>query len=186
MEGKRFDLLARSLAEGGTRRTTIRALGAASLAAVGARLGLAPAAAKCKQVGKKCKKGDKCCAGVKCKRKRCRCTDDSQCDDGELCVNGACIADPTPCPGDQPTCGGVCCIAGQLCENEACVNGDLEVNEACNPDAPGACESGACGCFNDVCTCREATCNAPGFACLQQKDCCDGFCVGQAFVCSQV
>jgi hypothetical protein len=190
MDNVRFDRLARSLAERGTRRNTLRALGAASLAAVGARLGLAPAAAKCKQVGKKCKKGDKCCAGAKCKRKRCRCTNDSQCGDGEICLNGACVVevDPTPCPGNQPTCGGVCCVAGQLCQNQVCVNGDLEVNDDCDPDAPGACQTGVCGCFgdNNICTCREAICGAPGAGCLFLRECCDGFCIGNAQVCSPV
>jgi hypothetical protein len=188
MESSQFDALTQAIAPGASRRLAVRALSATALGALATRLGVPSAEAKCKQVGKKCKKGDKCCGGAKCKGKRCRCSNDGQCGNGEVCVNGNCAADPTPCPGGEPTCGGVCCQPGQLCENQVCVNGDLEVNDTCDPDAPGACQTGVCGCFgdNNICTCREATCLPPGAGCLFLKNCCDGFCIGNAQVCSQV
>jgi hypothetical protein len=166
MRHQEFDSFARSFVTDVSRRSVVRAfVGGASIAA---QIRLRPAGsaeAACTKVGAKCEKGDKCCGGAKCKGQRCRCL------------------------GDRVACGNTCCQPGQVCQEQAggkaCANGDIAVNDACDPAAPLACETGVCGCFGDQCTCREAACGGPGAGCLQRKDCCDGFCVGQAQVCSQ-
>lgn len=133
MDEARFDDLTRSLAEIASRRWIVRRLASVALGAVLAGLGLEAAAAqeaaRCHKLGKKCERGDKCCAG-KCKHSKCRCTggmkpckgacipdyeccDDGNCQADETCFKGSCV-----CRGG--TCGGVCCPAGEACVGGSC------------------------------------------------------------------
>jgi hypothetical protein len=114
MDDRRFDLLARRVANG-SRRTLLRV----TLAAFGSSLWLGArppeAAAACRQPGSRCKRSAECCSGLcrkkgRKRRKKCAplpanahgCTiDDASCPNGQ---------DGTPCP-DLP--GGRCRITLQ-------------------------------------------------------------------------
>ena len=77
-------------------------------------------------------------------------------------------------------CRGRCCRPGQRCEDpgSGCVNGDFAVGDACDPDLPGQCASGNCGCDGDACSCRIAACSVTG--CDLDIECCQGRCVNRA------
>lgn len=161
MDGSRFDAWVRSWAAT-SRRGVIRLVSGGGLAALTAKLGLEDAAAKCVSPGKKCKtkngKKKKCCGGAKCKGKKCKCQDGTF------------------------ACGKHCCIPGQLCQPSSgvltCANGSIPIQGECDPEQPGACASGVCGCGPGGCTCRKEDCAPPGGDCSDggNPKCCDGLC----------
>jgi hypothetical protein len=196
MDDTRFDGWVRGMADGLSRRGFTRTLGVA-LAALAVTGGAERAVAKCAKVGKKCGKKKKCCKGAKCQGKRCRCTRDSQCGSGRLCVEGACVADSTPCPGDTPTCGGVCCGAGDICVDGTCVTGlgtcTPGVGHFCNSGEDVACnDNPSCSCFETLagetrCGLKVATSASCLGSCTVDADCeffgKGAFCVANGSVC---
>ena len=73
MNSRRLDALSRLLARSDSRRSALRSLASAGIAAGLIWLGRAEDAAACRKNGKKCKKSKQCCS-KKCKGKKCRCT----------------------------------------------------------------------------------------------------------------
>jgi len=164
MENRTFDELARTTAQGGTRRGLLRALSGSVLGAGLAWLGIEEAAAACKPPGKKCDKNKDCCA-KKCrgnKTRTCRCLKH-----GAVCAG----------LGGSECCSGVCLleIAG---ESVTCC---VSHNDKCNKDSDccrslgkqaSACQDGRC--------CRklgEQCANPNG---VQFSECCSGA-VGPVF-----
>lgn len=162
MDDDRFDSLARLIGSAASRRRVARAMLAVAVAGVAGFPGfLRPrdAAAACRQVGRTCERGDRCCGGARCRAKRCRCprgevecgrrcinplTDGANCGrcgascaSGQ-CLHGTCTCDPfnNQCPSEvdgQCSCGGV---AGSVFQ-AACV----DRNSACDLSKP--CQSNA-------------------------------------------
>jgi hypothetical protein len=65
-----------------------------------------------------------------------------------------------------------------------CSNGLIPVGQECNPEFPGACTSGVCGCDGPNCFCREANCQETGEPCGLTSQCCQGSCLlGDPTVC---
>ncbi|MDQ3779875.1 MAG: hypothetical protein M3354_04910 [Chloroflexota bacterium] len=64
MDDERFDSLVRAIGVAATRRRIAQVMLSAALASVGSRLGLREAAAACRQIGRKCNRGDRCCGGA--------------------------------------------------------------------------------------------------------------------------
>jgi hypothetical protein len=199
MDGNTFDNAIRRLATSVSRRGIGRTAVGIGLAALLGRGTAEEAAAKCAKPGKKCRKGKKCCGGAKCKGKRCRCTSDKPCGSGQICVDGACVADPTPCPGDTPTCGGVCCNAGDICVDGTCVTGQGTCTPGaghfCNPGENVACnDNPACACFETLA--GETRCGVKVFStscignCTVDADCevfgKGAFCAANGSVCDCV
>lgn len=154
MDDHRFDSLVKSLSNGGSRRGVLQTLGAGTLAAVAARLGLAEDAEakkkkdknknknkkKCKKgttkCGKKacCKPGQECTGGV-CEDAIQRCQNDADCDAGEVCAEaGTCVIGPEcsfsdQCPANEICVAGkciVCAFPNKPCGDTCCLS-----NEAC-------------------------------------------------------
>jgi hypothetical protein len=66
-----------------------------------------------------------------------------------------------------------------------CVNGPKQAGDDCDPAIPVACDSGVCGCYDDLCTCRAATCREYFADCQAPEECCDGYCNFGSFRCDQ-
>jgi hypothetical protein len=145
MDGERFDGVARARAGPGagvSRRAACRLLAGGALAGALARLGLAEAAAaKCRKVGRPCRRKGQCCSGRCCPfptgfcaPKNSRCCPEAQ-------GGGACPDRGLCCPATATKPGGFCCAPDRKC----CA---LEGAESCCPDPDGACctaaEGGGC------------------------------------------
>jgi hypothetical protein len=114
MDADRFDLLARALTCGTSRRALSRALTGLSLAGgVGALLGTDETSARKKNIKKKkkCKKSQKKC-GKKCVPKDGCCP---VCSSREICEFGFCF-----CAPGTIACGAFCCVSGA----EVCYRAD--------------------------------------------------------------
>lgn len=169
MDDARFDAWVRSWGIQ-SRRGITRLIAASGLASLLVRQGAEEAAAKCVKPGRKCKKKHgkkkKCCDGAKCKGKKCK------------CQNGTF------------GCGKHCCIPGQICQNVNDVptcNDAIPIGGVCDPEEPGACASGVCGCTVVGCVCRNADCVPPGANCegMGNLGCCQGVCIaGNPDTCS--
>jgi hypothetical protein len=93
---------------------------------------------------------------------------------GKLAAAEECRGSGLRCRRDEQCCSG-------KCRNRLCKAADLEIGDACDPDQPGDCVTGVCGCiFEDDtrCTCRRATCFVgEGLSdCDDTGDCCEGVC----------
>lgn len=107
MDGRRFDQMARTLANGVTRRTAVRRIGgavvAAGLALIGHRRGEATV---CRQPGRLCRENANCCNGLcggknETGRRTCLCDDGRPACHGKccvfsdaICVEGRCVSPP--------------------------------------------------------------------------------------------
>jgi hypothetical protein len=146
MDGQRFDLLARAIARGGSRRQVLKGLAGGALA--GGFLGAvrAPRAAaqdECVPGGGSCETGDDCCSGLCNQNGICYCTDPSR--------------PPIGCP----------CTTGT---DDACGDTTLLCCPTTNePGGPGICTSGMVGC-------NPLGCHQPGESCEINGDCCQGQC----------
>lgn len=194
MDGVQFDAITKTLAMRRSRRTTLRGIAAAALAAGVGLLGREEAAAGCKNLGQKCKKKNgkkkKCCSGAKCKGKKCKCPGGTE-ECGGACVP-ACQSDvqarnsldcsccqiagaPTPCGAFGPCCGACTDVGGQF----TCMTFPETVD--CEFDAQ--CQSGVCGCLSSNCSCRPADCTATGDPCSSNLECCQGVCSASSLIC---
>jgi hypothetical protein len=100
MDGSRFDAIARSLAESGSRRRLLAGLTTGAIGLVGVR---AADAAVCRAPGERCRADANCCTGACAKdgkgRHRCDCQGAA---DGTACAHGTC-------------CAGACCAGSTVC-----------------------------------------------------------------------
>ena len=111
MDDHHFDVLAKTLVGGTTRRGAIGVLAGGALAAVLTRLGIREAAAACKDIGKKCGQNADCCSR-RCRGKRgkktCKVGADA-CPDSTGCGAAAHVCGTEPGGGDclcKPTVEG--------------------------------------------------------------------------------
>jgi hypothetical protein len=164
MDDDRFDRLARSLRSGVSRRAIGRVtLGGALGSAAGfpAWFGPRDAAAKCSALGKKCRKGSRCCGGGKCKGRTCVCKGDKEAC-GDRCAN--LLTDPANCGACGLSCADGQCVHGAcLCDpfNNHCPN---EVDGQCGCNAFVADE------FQAACTDRNSACDLDK-PCNSNADC---------------
>jgi len=142
--------------------------------------------------------GDTCCTpttcqavGASCGHPLDGCGNTLICGD---CANNEVCGDDYSCACPTPMCGGLCCPAGEACEDGACVSCD----PVCAPDAacgdddgcgggcqgacPGAqeyCSDGACECYFESC---GGECCEPGYVCDADDLCvppCEPTCLGK-------
>jgi hypothetical protein len=168
VDANRFDVLARSLEDGSTRRVALSGALGAGFACLLSRFGAGEAdAKKRKRKKKKCKGGKKncgktcilktgCCGG--CGAQRCcggicaGCCNDTDCENGEACFDGTCV-----CPAENAVCDGICVdLAADGANCGSCGN-------TCDT---GECIHGACTCSGDFdcpgdCTCSSRKQGAP-------------------------
>jgi hypothetical protein len=176
MEDADFDTLTRWVTRRASRRT---ALGAAVIGALSTVFSAPDSdAKKCKQPCGPCKK---------CNTKKGKCKpkpDGTTCGEGKACLKGACT-----CMSTHFKCGTKCCLDGATClpvfGSTICF-GTKQPGEACDPNKPGQCASGRCGCsFSGQiqCYCREAECRVQPQKCASLVDCCSGDCQPAADAC---
>ncbi len=110
MDERRFDAWTRAMVGDQTsRRGVLRLLGGGALGGVSGTIA-EEAAARCRQLGKKCERGERCCGGGRCTRRRCRCRVGRPrcrkqcCGPGELCVGGRCLTGAGSCPASADGC----------------------------------------------------------------------------------
>ena len=163
MDGRSFDVVAKSFVTSSPRRTAARLLAGGALSAALARLGLGEvateAAATCRAIGKKCRRNRECCSKL-CKRGTCRCRrEGTSCTSYETCCSGSCdflIDGGTcapcrgqPCTAERPCCGGQTCTNGycggcrdrgvSCADSSQCCFSDCGSIGACLSDAGGRC-----------------------------------------------
>lgn len=179
MDDQRFDALVRSVAGAPSRRRLLGALVGGLAATVLPRVGSEAEAARCLALGKRCERGDDCCAG-RCRGGRCRCsTTQKRC--GAICIpDAACCKDgrrvePEPiattcqregCGEQVNNCGQpvTCpCQVGQVCTAEG---------TCCTP-APDAttCQGQGCRATNNCGQLVECGCPT-GQTCLDDNITC--------------
>lgn len=174
MDSRRFDAIARALAGTASRRLSLKLLAGGALGAVLVRLGVEVATAACVPAGKKCGRGDRCCAGATCKGGACKC-DRGLRECGKVCKE--CCAD-----GD---CPGRVCRNGTCRDRSACaVDSDCQSGHCCNGSCvDGQTDSANCGTSCIDCgiggECRNGgCCRADARACSVDTECCSGVCRG--------
>ena len=154
MEWRRFDAWSKTLARS-PQRAVMRTL-AGGLVAAGLMRPSGGGVAACIRVGRRCDDDEECCPGARCRGGRCRCE-----------------------PG-RPTCGRARCLSGAQCLGLAGTffghNGPTEPGGLCDPDLPGKCASGKCGCGSFSCFCREETCRRSKAPCTADTARCQGHC----------
>ena len=166
MDGNRFDQLTRVLAEGRTRRSTLKAIVGT---VVGGLSGLLSATdvlgASCRKPAEVCRKNSDCCSN-KCSapdrtgRSRCLCETSANCPKpGSACKAATCT---------NGVCGEVSvCTNGQICNHGGC----------CTPEAPEVTCLSACGSVSNNCgqpvDCGPC-CSVDGHTCTQSTECCSG------------
>lgn len=155
MDDKRFDSLVRSIGGATSRRKMARVMLAAALAGVAGRLGRQDAAAACREIGRKCERGDRCCGGASCRAERCRCPR------GEIACGGRCI--------NPLTNGANCGQCGLRCASGACLHGTCTC-EVSNNQCPNEVGS-QCACGVVVASTSQAACVDRASACDESKPC---------------
>lgn len=138
MDGRRFDLLSKSLAPRDSRRSTLRGLAAGILAAGLSRLGPPVAKAK-KKKKKKCRKLKQPCNGSSL---------DNNCCGSLLCFTTTCQAGKRCCKGLGSGCTSVCDCCGS---DRECISGECCVAEG-----------GACAIFGESHCCPGLSCDVLG------------------------
>ncbi len=187
MDSNRFDALARSIGNVGSRRAILR-----GLAAAGAATGIAgteraaangSGARTCRGYGVGCTRSSQCCSAFcntqrtspRSSRNRCVCPP-NQTTCGGRCTDTA--ADAANCGA----CGHICVELADTCLDGECVCGD---GAACDPATATGCVDGACTCGSgpactslqaDTCTDGACTCGA-GDPCGDNETCADGVCL---------
>lgn len=148
MDDDRFDAVAKSLGRGAPRRAFVRLLAGNALGAVLVRLQVEDAAAACIAAGKRCERGDQCCAGSSCKGGTCKCKDGLT-DCGKTCK--ACCVDglrngqesDIDCGGGCARCAnGKACGGSNDCRSALCDTGlcrRCSSSNECGGDANGQC-----------------------------------------------
>jgi len=192
MDGNRFDALTRALGSGRSRRSVVKALGAAALGAVGlSRLGDAAAATRLRSVGNSCRVNGDCASG--------RCVQEAR---TRFICHCQSVAD---CPAATHQCHAAACLPNGYCgigvtTGAPCTDGNLcTTGDACQAD--GSCQGAPVVCTaSDQChvagTCDPATgrCSNPpapdgsgcndGNACSNNDQCLSGACIaGGVIVC---
>lgn len=179
MDGKTFDTLTRTAANGTTRRGTLGLLAGAALAAGLAKLNLADAKkkGKGKNKNKKCRKLNqscggkkkKCCKGLSCTDGTClkpasaECDSDSDCAANEVCQNGQCVPEApgcennNDCANDEICLNGVCIPETPECENDNdCDNDEICLAGECAPEPPECDSDSDCG--SPILVCQNGQC----------------------------
>lgn len=166
MDGRRFDGLARALAEPRTRRGVLALLGASLATAFTGGVGSAksrpdrqdnPGKSKCYGGGSHCTNGKQCCSGTCTNR---QCAPESGPEPEPECVTAA------TCPGEDTPCATRTCVDG-VCGVTFAISGTGCPGGLC--DGNGACvecltevECGGRACVNNVCE--------PAQPCTEQPD----------------
>jgi hypothetical protein len=164
MDANSFDRLARRMvARTRSRRSIARIAGVGVAGAFLGRRVAAPAATACVALGKRCRRGDRCCDG-RCQDGRCRCQKDGDCRGGRFCDHGKCVDKrdfDEPCAGDHECRSGICDRYSETGES---------IRFACNPDGgAGQCRDGSC--------CPDDNVEPTGGFCSYQNATPDEFCV---------
>lgn len=170
MNAHGFDLVARSLTGGSSRRGLLGGLVAATCGIAAGRLPDATAGKKRKQpkantfgcvnVGKACRKAKECCSGIcegKKDKKTCRAHDTGGCEAGaatNLCGGSgvSCTTSTGASGGCETTTGnaGYCRTGGVWCKSTPCRK-DVDCRSECGPDAACIRCPGTCGDTETVC-----------------------------------
>ena len=187
MDADRFDTLSRALTTPGSRRTTLRALGALALGGGIATSFDEAEARRCGECKKKkngrCRKvkdGTYCSVGT-CTNGRCGCASVDDCytfggtgSDGQICQDGKCVCTAqgtSRCRAFDGICGECCitCSGGRTCFNATGVfrcycNGHVAVDcqQVCIPkECDGQCAR--------TCSGPGADCGCPGYLSCQAE-----------------
>jgi hypothetical protein len=186
VDAEHFDTWTKALSAGtGSRRDALRLLAGGALTTVLARFApgvtATQATVACRPLGKKCRKGDKCCGG-RCKHRKCRCTGDTKPCSGR-CIpsanrcNGDACDDGNPCTGDGTWQDGACTSGAPLGNGTPC-----GVNRTCCEDT--CCpvqEHGIKSCSGNVCGIEcDAGYQQCGDTCVPETSCCVN---GQGLTC---
>lgn len=183
MDETRFDVLARAVVNGGTRRTIVRLLAGCVLSTAATSLELgADAARKARREHAQARRrqsGNRREGDVQSERKhkrqgrhkkKPRPPQSTVCDNGRpRCSDGSCSQ------------AGVCCPGSKRCSDGFCVK---EVN-CCDDEK--ICDDGSCA-SQDVCCpgereCADGGCAKPGNCCAGEQKCADGSCVANDACC---
>ena len=167
MDGKRFDLLARTVIAAGSRRGALRLLIGGAIGAVAGLTGARRAAA-CRGYRDPCTVSDQCCpgTGLRCRRDACRCPrtkrwcgrtgrcipKDDCCRDADCWGGMTCVAGRCACPG-----AGNFCLECYRCDAEMGCQPDTAQDGKPCPKTPGGVCCGS--------TCCENGCNKEGTTC---------------------
>jgi hypothetical protein len=179
MDGARFDAIARSLAQPGSRRRLLAGLAAAALGLAGRdRAG----AVACRTPGLLCRENADCCARVcaadAAGRRVCRCRTAADCPPptnrclAATCAAGVCGTAPAVhCAAiDQCHLAGACVPATGTCTNPAKANGTA-CDDGDRRTTGDHCQDGACVGTKVVCTaqdqCHSAGCDPGTGTCAQ-------------------
>jgi hypothetical protein len=144
MDGSRFDSVAKSWANGTSRRTILRGLAAAVVGLVAAPAARSDAAVTCYAAGAACNFDVECCVGT-CTLGVCRCPA------GKVNCNGLCRDNCDGCPTGFRKCNGICrdlksdsnncgfcgntCRKGSHCSNgKCCGQGEVNCGGICVPE----------------------------------------------------
>jgi hypothetical protein len=95
---------------------------------------------------------------------------------GEQAAALRCRGRDATCRRDDQCCSGKCRANGRCAP--------AGIGDPCDPETPGDCRTGVCGCLNrdpaGRCTCRQEACLATGEGeCANTNDCCTGFCLSR-------
>src|SRR5262249_51240952 len=123
MDDRRFDQIARSMADVRSRRAFVKTLAGGALAGLAAVVGVGGASAKqppqeCRDNGQTCNAKKPCCDGLNCCKGHCQAEPCKACKAGQEVCDGKC----TDVKHDKFNCGdcGVVCSAGHICKNGEC------------------------------------------------------------------
>lgn len=179
MDESRFDDLAKRLATRRSRRGVLKALGTATLAALGLGMSEGTALAKdkgdCRSAGHPCEGNQSCCTGLECRvtgpGSAARCMEPS-------CTPTTCLAQGVTCGPILDGCGGTL-DCGSCSAPQTCGGGGAPGVCGCTDESQSITCANRCGTvFNN---CGRAVdcgpcCVAAGQACTNDSACCSGMC----------
>jgi Stigma-specific protein, Stig1 len=193
VDGQRFDDLARSLANGISRRGLLKVIAGAAASAVFVRWPTGRAAGQDSGVSCPLRLGQSCTDASGCGGDACPTYD---------CCGGVCVdlaTDPANCGTCGTTCDtgncveNTCCPAGAILCGDACVDPTADTNNCggcgvvCPPGQP--CLAGVCGCAPPAVACGNGcvditsdpnNCASCGVACDSGQPCCNAVCIAIA------
>ena len=191
MDGQRFDQFTRLVATGRSRRSLLRAIGAA-IAGVSIGVTHRSVLAGCAE-GNPCSTSADCCGELTCEDNLCAATClgiGTVCNSTTLpCCSGACLFEIVEarcgaCTTEGGSCNGVnsVCCSDLLCDEDFHICSPpptcLGLGYTCVTDGIPCCDGYACNDSNDCCA-------LPDSGCTDSNDCCEvddnpgsGFCIG--------
>ncbi len=212
MDERRFDDMARSLAQNVSRRGALKGFAAAVGGGVLSAMGLRSAEAKVRRVGQRCDgAGDVCGLCTECKRSLpdwrgrramvCHAVGvDPSCNETPcgVCEHGVCLKKQDRCE-DCETCNRAFQCVSKCGRNHSCCNGTCKKGQTCCP-SERECDSGntCCGvgefcqdghccapCADGSCCPLETTCTDDGVCCPPDRACGHGIVSGAKECCAE-